>query len=572
MTMTTSQPPPALTNGDVAPHQPELGETTAQIPSARQRRGTLVNEAVMAHPDGFTYLPSAPEAPRGPLISYKSTYQSARPNDGIRSFSARTRDLPPAAQFALLESDPNNQSTLQNDSFSQAWRNEPRRSVTQPLPSSAPAGSKALGYSNQAGNLQESSDTMSRRESEGQTYSISRSGTVRSVKGGRRDWAPNRSPLQQLEATLHGISKEEKRARVIEAEMQLREQIARRQSQRGNRDPVPVPSEKRNAGESPTTILLSGQAPAIGTNLNSEKQEVLHRSAPTESKRPESRRNSTNPGRSEPQDYQYVTKQAAATLAELPTEVQYAAVQTAKLPQFASAGDSSSFTKSTQGIKMPRPGYHVRAYSRSNSISHDPPRGAKPPLKPALLEPFASAGAFSAAIEKMDDKKAPRLNYENPPPGAYGSQQNISRKRTISEPAKDPGGAETQRPATSTAEHDRTLSGLGLSYTSGSQQGFPREDDQPDVIVETKRRRHTVSFDVPPPTPPPLSEWKHASIAQLTLADKDFQRFDVEKGKAWWERSGTSNRRQSRALPSDYHAPAPKEKGKFAVSLVMRKQ
>ncbi|KAJ5679579.1 hypothetical protein N7462_007823 [Penicillium macrosclerotiorum] len=48
----------------------------------------------------------------------------------------------------------------------------------------------------------------------------------------RRDWASDRSPLQKLEVALNGISKEEKRARVQEAEMRLRERLARQKAEK----------------------------------------------------------------------------------------------------------------------------------------------------------------------------------------------------------------------------------------------------------------------------------------------------------------------------------------------------
>jgi hypothetical protein len=74
--------------------------------------------------------------------------------------------------------------------------------------------------------------------------------------------------------------------------------------------------------------------------------------------------------------------------------------------------------------------------------------------------------------------------------------------------------------------------------------------------LQTKSKRNTVSFDVPPPTPPPLFEWKAAPIARLEISDFDFQTLDVNKSKAWWEGGGTQDRRQSRVLPKDYQKPS----------------
>lgn len=67
----------------------------------------------------------------------------------------------------------------------------------------------------------------------GVSPSPARSQTTRSgsANDSRRDWASDRSPLQKLEVTLTGISKEEKRARVQEAEIKARERIARKKAQ-----------------------------------------------------------------------------------------------------------------------------------------------------------------------------------------------------------------------------------------------------------------------------------------------------------------------------------------------------
>jgi len=75
---------------------------------------------------------------------------------------------------------------------------------------------------------------------------------------------------------------------------------------------------------------------------------------------------------------------------------------------------------------------------------------------------------------------------------------------------------------------------------------------QVNKAPQSKPKKQTVSFNMPPPTPPPLSEWKRAPVAKLRVEDLDFGDFDVDKGRAWWGGGGTKNRRESRALPSDY--------------------
>ncbi|KAI9843404.1 MAG: hypothetical protein M1837_006430 [Sclerophora amabilis] len=57
-----------------------------------------------------------------------------------------------------------------------------------------------------------------------------------SLPQSRRDWASDRSPLQKLELTLQDITKEEKRARVKEAELLAQEAIATRDARKSERN------------------------------------------------------------------------------------------------------------------------------------------------------------------------------------------------------------------------------------------------------------------------------------------------------------------------------------------------
>ncbi|KAJ5679580.1 hypothetical protein N7462_007824 [Penicillium macrosclerotiorum] len=76
-----------------------------------------------------------------------------------------------------------------------------------------------------------------------------------------------------------------------------------------------------------------------------------------------------------------------------------------------------------------------------------------------------------------------------------------------------------------------------------------------------QKPRQTVSFDVPPPTPPPVFEWRNAPAARLESTDFDFQHMDINRSKAWWEAGDVKDRRKSRALPKDYQTPAQKLTG-----------
>jgi hypothetical protein len=108
----------------------------------------------------------------------------------------------------------------------------------------------------------------------------------------RREWAPDRSPLQKLEVTLNDISKEEKRARVEEAEMLLRESKAGRGGRRTTRDANssavqrPARQTSMNKSAQPVNIEEAG----LVRGLSSKQRDRLHHSATVDSRRPDVRR------------------------------------------------------------------------------------------------------------------------------------------------------------------------------------------------------------------------------------------------------------------------------------------
>lgn len=90
----------------------------------------------------------------------------------------------------------------------------------------------------------------------------------------------------------------------------------------------------------------------------------------------------------------------------------------------------------------------------------------------------------------------------------------------------------------------------------------PPRAPQDSAESQVKPKKQSVSFNVPPPTPPPIFEWRNAQPARLAAPDFDFQNFDMERSKAWWEGGGSKDRRKSRALPKNYKSPAQKVTGK----------
>ncbi|KAJ5168149.1 uncharacterized protein N7482_003743 [Penicillium canariense] len=303
--------------------------------------------------------------------------------------------------------------------------------------------------------------------------SPSRSNTLRSTSGSgtRRDWASDRSPLQKLEVTLNGISKEEKRARVQEAEMRLRERLAR----------------QKVAKEQAEAAAAAASAPQPGSK----------QSAPSE-------------------DH--------------------------GIPAYARKNKPKDIIveETARGAPpMPRPGGTGVRHSRAVSMN---------PQYPVIRGPEIAhhARAEHAVPTSVTTGSIPRrsVSVREHPAKEGPASERFTHSRPISQ--QGPPKPMQAVPAISSAERIETP--LALKSLSGGS-------------LPKSKPRQTVSFDVPPPTPPPIFEWRNAPVARLGATDFDFQHLDMDRSKAWWEGGASSDRRKSRALPNDYHTAAQKLTG-----------
>ena len=103
----------------------------------------------------------------------------------------------------------------------------------------------------------------------------------------RREWAPDRSPLQRLELTLDSITKEEKRARVEEAELLAREAKAGRGGDRLNQNSVrfrnrPIAKNEAPGQAEPQSLAEAG----LVRSLSNKQRDELQRSGTLERKKP----------------------------------------------------------------------------------------------------------------------------------------------------------------------------------------------------------------------------------------------------------------------------------------------
>ena len=301
----------------------------------------------------------------------------------------------------------------------------------------------------------------------------SRSNTIQSTSGAstKKDWASDRSPLQKLEVTLSGISKEEKRARVQQAEMRLRERLARQQL------------EKDQAA-----------AAAAAAGNNGDKAH-LNQSTPS------GNHLTHNSTRGNGNDRVQINENTRASAAS--ARSQGAATHDNAVGRMNGQHSENRVPGSAQWARVPNTGaLPMKAASPMRSNSEREQRGWSKP--------------------STHTRSVSHHEHLNPSPLVSSITTHAERKESPS-----------------TLE---SISGASL----------PRS-----------KPRQTVSFDVPPPTPPPIFEWRNAPVARIGAADFDFQNLDIDRSQAWWEGGASTDRRKSRALPKNYQTAAQKVTGKI---------
>lgn len=427
----------------------------AQIYSmaAIMRESPDIANGIAEHANGTRPSRRSRRAPPG-IDGYDHSKTPHSPNGahspaGDQSFAARARDQPEGnLNYTTRKPVPEFASELSEESTT---------------PRGLPPGARASNSN--APEIQVSSPPPGSTSSAGPA----RSNTMRSDAGedSRRDWASDRSPLQKLEVTLTGISKEEKRLRVREAEAKARERMARKKAKE---EKAALAAAARQASEQP---VEDSQKPRSAGNKNERNDVAVHRD----------RRN----GHENATQQQQPEKTTARHTRNGSANPQYPAVRRPENPQFAQA--QVAIPASAKMGNVPKRSVTVRG-------------PAKPGLSPS-----------------------------------------IGHSRSMSHAAPRPG----QVPSALRAERSPNLSPAPLA---------------PQDSAESQSKPKNVSFNVPPPTPPPVFEWRGAQPAQLRASDFDFQNLDINRSKAWWEGGDNKDRRKSRALPKNYKTPAQKLTGK----------
>lgn len=494
--------------------------------------------------------PAAPEVPRAPPpVSYKQPYSNGAYTAPVRSRSMQKSEGP------LSPAEVPGEYHRSDTSVEHA--------------SAGRAGSKGK----QTDRPGAGERNQGRRPSESRKGSVSETETQR-----RREWAPDRSPLQRLELTLDSITKEEKRARVEEAELLAREAKAGRGGERATQNSVrfrnrPVAKGTNTSQPEPETLPDAG----LVRNLSTKQKDQLQRSGTVERKQPISSEPSNGPGAaSRGFDYQPDVKSS-------PQSQNYSAPRrensTSENPALPKAG-SAAFA-ATPGVNR----------SRSNKLKKDPPgdpwfsRRADAekqypeiiPLRGKVLDSRAGivqdkdlpslpkeARAPAYPINSLDLDSDQELDTRPVRRGSSKKIEQLTGEKSLSQDARaipsnqmngervNFGRTTSQREPgnalrTESATNIRVKYALPPSSASGQNQvprganehhHFPnilhRHDNRPTQGVYVASRR--------------LEEWKKGGVVLLDGAMLDLDvtdATDADKDKAWWEAGNVGRRRSS---------------------------
>ncbi|KAJ9615506.1 hypothetical protein H2200_001581 [Cladophialophora chaetospira] len=554
--------------------------------------------------------PVAPEVPRGPPISYRGFTQGQGADNSIhRSFSQRARGRPFHQEaFADGENDSPTETVRSKqrvvsaplggpDAPTSASRKPPLtdglRLNTVDLNGQAPARApkREIQSAREPPSTEPRSAQQGRRTSdtprriEEPVSAISRSSAFRD-DAQRRDWAPDRSPLQKLEVTLNDISKEEKRARVQEAEMLLREREAKKA-----RGVVDSPREGGKSSKLPASTIRAAskrerapepEAPTLEDaglvrNLSTTQRQRLQHSTTVENHRPDVRSLSgegqagfeytissplqpTPPSQHRNSSRKYRRQYVPGTDPELssPTDlpvkpaVDLERVRSGKRREVPPSGDNerSAALGGQAPLRAAEP-QAIFANARDDLLQHQKNASHKAALEKltGASAPAATARSTSRKLQKPRPENLERNNVSTSkaqsriPVPTMGTTAQLSRPEHYNQVIAD------AKPALAQEQHHPRTPPIGLGLHSAAIPGSPQSPPaKPIDVTRQRQRKSSVSFREPLNNRP-VDEWKEAGTARLAVVDFSTAPVpEAERSKAWWEQSaGYSGRRRSRS-------------------------
>ncbi|KAG9246518.1 hypothetical protein BJ878DRAFT_496693 [Calycina marina] len=440
----------------------------------------------------------------------------------------------------------------------------PPLSYKQPYPGGSSGPNRARSARDPNDRYYEERAEAFRRESKGKDIARgeiynnpqSRKGSVSEAEAKRsREWAADRSPLQRLELTLDSITKEEKRARIEEAEQRLQEGKSRREgAERLNQNNVrfrnrPVVKGPDVSQPDVASLPEKRAAPISNTREREPARKVSTRERPPQhlgiTTIP---RNGTNRDHRAEPDIVSLRSAKEATPQRANSLRGPAAVAAVNGAAVAGLGRSPS-----NKLRKDPPGdpwHNIQVEAKNiRTINPISPRDKKfPPIPAAAKQP-------SYQQSNYDSETDSDLDFEVKPVhrGNMRKVRQLTGEDTVGHPQRSASVSQPRGPA-------NAVTAIGRSNSQRVPGKVPSDAaaGAKDPLAAQHRDRHFASIlhhrdeDVSGQTVYTpirrLDEWKKGGAVLLdrSMLDLDaIEKTEAEKDRAWWEAGNKTQRRQS---------------------------
>ncbi|KAG9233554.1 hypothetical protein BJ875DRAFT_378390 [Amylocarpus encephaloides] len=513
------------------PYDPQTSNANDDYLEKRRRRGSRNREQSYEEKPP----PAAPDAPRPPPpVSYKQPYSSGPPS---RTRSGRRSEGPISSSQGVAD---------------EYYARRGSRSNGK-----AVARSDELEWDP---TVPERIDTLHRQKRQGSL----------SAEGGsqqRREWAPDRSPLQRLELTLDSITKEEKRSRVEEAEQLAKAgtngEKPKQNSVRFRNRPI-AKSLEGGSRQEPEAFL----DPVPVADSSPRQEQLIRRRRALERQRPVEVAPPVSKTSVEPSDYQC----EAESREDIPRQENASALRGQSVRDrsyipvavggAAGAAPERSTSNRLQKEKPGDPWLHLRIEAEnkcSNSTSQRPSVTAEQATGPSKEPNSQSVSQITVDRElpphAVDSNRELEFDSDEEDMGSKPARRLSKIERLAGQrlPADTLKSQSSNSQATETVKVNGKKYGLPFTRSTSNAgnraYGHQEESTSQHLLVGNLHQKQENVSEQGVYTPARrLDEWKKGGVAQLSgpLLNLDLkEQIELDKDKAWWEAGHTNKRRRS---------------------------
>lgn len=350
----------------------------------------------------------------------------------------------------------------------------------------------------------------------------------------RKEWAPEHSPLQKLEAEF--TSKEKKRARVEAAEQKLRESQAHdrhHESGRGN----DFAADRSTSRQITTNTEAAKPRRLPGkTEVNRpdrHREQLIRESQPQRAS-----------GRISSDSYQPLSLDRTGKASTRSADKHQFDQQFGRGVRFQGEEDTEDLGAYSSDMDKVDSHSRRRSWGTDALAKSDEERAArreKLRQDPVTVGKRTSSRDVPTEQQELYTNRAERLN-DHASAATYGGAPDPVPRHTV--PGQGQATKYAVPPQTAAGIHARQIVGFG-SGLQGVTEGQAYRKHHLATILHRGHDHTANTYEESTNRPRNLDEWKQGGTARLTAADFVTGKDSNDKGNTWWEESRSSSRRKS---------------------------